>query len=271
VTDTSEPALTIEQASMRYANGTLALDGISLRLAAGEFLAVVGPSGCGKSTLLKLAAGLLPASSGAVTRSAATLGFVFQDPTLLPWRTVRRNVELAGELRKAPRRQRRERADEAIARVGLTDVAADLPRTLSGGMRMRVSLARTLSGRPDLMLFDEPFGSVDELTRTRLGDDLQALFLADRWAGLFVTHSLAEAVYLSHRVLVMSHRPGRLIGEVAVPLPFPRSPGVRFTPAFAELTAEVSRLLSVGGPGSDDPPPAVGAGPSDLVVSEVSR
>jgi NitT/TauT family transport system ATP-binding protein len=243
VTENGQPALTIEQAGMRYPNGTVAVEQVSLRLAADEFVALVGPSGCGKSTLLRLAAGLLAPTTGTVERTGARVGFVFQDPTLLPWRTVRRNVELVGELTGVSRAERRERADVALGRVGLSAVAGQLPRTLSGGMRMRVSLARTLTDRPDLLLFDEPFGSVDEITRSRLGDDLQELFRTDRFAGLFVTHSVAEAVYLSSRVLVMSNRPGRLVGEVAVPLPYPRPPDVRFSAAFGELTAQVSALL----------------------------
>ncbi|GIF96139.1 ABC transporter ATP-binding protein [Catellatospora citrea] len=246
MTDDDRPALTMEAVGVRYPGGTVALDGVTLSLAPGEFTAVVGPSGCGKSTLLRLAAGLLAPSAGTVGRATERLGYVFQDPTLLPWRSVRRNVELAGELTGVPARERRDRAEEALRRVGLSHVADALPGTLSGGMRMRVSLARTLTGRPELMLFDEPFGSVDEITRARLGDDLQELFVADGFAGLLVTHSVAEAVYLSQRVLVMADRPGRLVGEVAVPLPYPRLPEVRFSPAFTELTSQVTALLQGG-------------------------
>jgi NitT/TauT family transport system ATP-binding protein len=263
VSDNAEPALIIEEARVRYANGTLALDGVSLRLAAGEFVAVVGPSGCGKSTLLRLAAGLLPPTSGSVSRTGQHVGFVFQEPTLLPWRSVRRNVELIGELRGVSREERQARAAEAIDRVGLADSADQRPHTLSGGMRMRVSLARTLTTRPDLLMCDEPFGSVDEITRSRLGYDLQALFVADGFAGLFVTHSVAEAVYLSSRVLVMSDRPGRVLGEVSVPLPYPRSPRTRYSASFAKLTSRVSDLLRLG----DEPRQAV----ADQVASEVAR
>lgn len=238
-------ALTLDDVHVRYPDGTHALDGVSLRLGTGEFVAVVGPSGCGKSTLLRLASGLLAPTAGTVTRTSAQVGFVFQDPTLLPWRSVRRNVELAGELRRVPHKQRRSRAAEAIERVGLTDFAAHRPGTLSGGMKMRVSLARTLTTRPELFLFDEPFGAVDELTRGRLGDDLQALFVADRFAGLFVTHSIAEAVYLSNRVLVMSDRPGRIVGEVEVPLPYPRPSETRFSADFAKLASQVAGLLRI--------------------------
>ncbi|GHJ44284.1 ABC transporter ATP-binding protein [Catellatospora sp. TT07R-123] len=238
------PALALESVGMHYPTGTTALDGVSLRVGDGEFVAVVGPSGCGKSTLLRLAAGLLTPTTGTVARSAARLGFVFQDPTLLPWRTVRRNVELSGELRDEPVAQRRERAARALARVGLAEAAEQLPRTLSGGMRMRVSLARTLAGQPELMLFDEPFGSLDEITRERLGEELQALYVADRFAGLLVTHSVAEAVFLSQRVVVMADR--RIVGEVGVPLPYPREPQVRFLPEFTALTAQVTGMLRAG-------------------------
>ena len=238
--------LSCDGVSVRYPTGRLALDGITFKLDAGEFVSVVGPSGCGKSTLLRVVAGLLAPSAGSVTRSTDKIGFVFQDPTLLPWRSVRRNVELVGELDGVPRAERRARAQEALRRVGLADVADQRPGTLSGGMRMRVSLARTLTGRPDIFLFDEPFAAVDEINRARLGDDLQTLFVADRFGALFVTHSVAEAVYLSTRVLVMSQGPGRLIAEVPVPLPYPREPTVRYTAEFLALTAQVHNALTTG-------------------------
>ncbi len=235
--------LSIKDLSVRYPNGTLALDGVSLDLSVGEFVAVVGPSGCGKSTLLRVAAGLLPPSEGSMENTCDHIGFVFQDPTLLPWRSVRKNVELVGELRGMSRAERQKTARDVIARVGLTEFADQRPGTLSGGMRMRASLARTLMARPELMLFDEPFGSVDELTRARLCDDLQSLFVADGFAGLFVTHSIAEAVYLAERVLVMTDRPGRLAGEVPVSFDYPRPPDIRYTPEFAKTTAAVYGLL----------------------------
>jgi NitT/TauT family transport system ATP-binding protein len=250
VTDTLEFA----GVSLRYAGGTHALDDVSLSLRAGEFVAVVGPSGCGKSTLLRLASGLMTPDSGDVRRGTDRIGFVFQDPTLLPWRSVRRNVELVGELRGLSRDERRARAADALRRVGLADFADHRPSMLSGGMRMRVSLARTLTVRPDLFLFDEPFGAVDEITRAKLGDDLLSLYVADRFSALFVTHSVAEAVYLSNRVLVMSDRPGRFLGEVTVPLPYPRPPESRYTAEFAALTAQVFALL---GSGDADARPAV--------------
>jgi NitT/TauT family transport system ATP-binding protein len=235
--------LTLEDLSLQYPNGTLAIDSVSLQIDGGEFVTVVGPSGCGKSTLLRTAAGLVRPTGGTVSLGTKDVGFVFQDPTLLPWRSVLRNVELVAELQGLPKAERQHLAMAALQKVGLDDVAGQKPRTLSGGMRMRVSLARTLATQPSLMLFDEPFGSVDEITRARLCDDLLALFVTERFAGLLVTHSIAEAVYLAGRVLVMSGRPGRLLGEVEVPREYPRKPEIRFDPAFAELTSRVHSLL----------------------------
>lgn len=236
--------LAYSKAGVRYPNGITAVDGVTLSIAAGEFVSIVGPSGCGKSTLLRIAAGLLAPTKGTVDRGTTRVGFVFQDPTLLPWRSVLHNVELVGELTGVKKAERRARAIEALGRVGLADVAHQRPAALSVGMRMRVSLARTLTDRPDLFLFDEPFAAVDEINRARLGDDLQSLFVADRFAALFVTHSVAEAVYLSTRVLVMSDRPGRIVGEVDVSLPYPRPPDVRYTAEFTALTAKVHELLT---------------------------
>ncbi len=237
--------ITIADLPVRYPTGTLAIDGVSLKLEAGEFVAVVGPSGCGKSTLLRAAAGLQAPTAGTIESTSDHMGFVFQDPTLLPWRTVLRNVELIGELRGMDRSTRRTRAMDALSKVGLADFAAHRPRTLSGGMRMRASLARTLLTQPPIMLFDEPFAAVDEITRSRLCDDLQSVFVSDKFSGLFVTHSIAEAVYLASRVLVMSDRPGRIVGEVAVPHEYPRKPLWRFEAEFTELTSRVYSLLGV--------------------------
>lgn len=236
--------LTVKDLSVRYPNGTLAIDSLSVEIDDGEFVSVVGPSGCGKSTLLRAAAGLVPPTSGSVSLGTQDIGFVFQDPTLLPWRSVLRNVELVAELRGVSKPDRRQMALAALEKVGLTDAAQQRPRTLSGGMRMRVSLARTLATQPSVMLFDEPFGAVDELTRGRLCDDLMTLYAAERFTGLLVTHSVAEAVYLGRRVLVLSGRPGRVVGEVDVPLEHPRDPLIRFDAAFAELTAKVHSLLA---------------------------
>lgn len=226
-----------------YPDGTHALTGVDLRVRAGEFVSIVGPSGCGKSTLLRIASGLLPASSGAVQAECERLGYVFQDATLLPWRTVTDNVALLCELRGIPKQRRRELAQAAIDLVGLAGFEEHHPRRLSGGMRMRVSLARALTVDPLLFLFDEPFGALDEITRIRLNEELLGMFDARRFAGVFVTHSVTEAVYLSSRVVVMSDRPGRIVAEVPVPFAYPRPPELRFDPAFTQVAATVSAAL----------------------------
>jgi NitT/TauT family transport system ATP-binding protein len=236
-------ALAFDRVSMVFPNGTHALQDVSFQVDWGEFVAVVGPSGCGKSTLLRIASGLENATGGRVRVGGANLGFVFQDATLLPWRTVQANVELLGELHGLSKGDRARRADEAIEVVGLTGFERNHPKQLSGGMRMRVSLARTLTMKPEVALFDEPFGALDEITRGRLNDELLRLFLLERFAGLFVTHSIPEAVFLAGRVIVMSGRPGRVLGEVAVPFNYPRAPEVRFDAAFAKVAGQVSALL----------------------------
>jgi NitT/TauT family transport system ATP-binding protein len=229
-----------------FEDGTVALSGVDLDVDEGEFVTVVGPSGCGKSTLLRLASGLERATGGTVDVPASRVGYVFQDATLLPWRTVQRNVELLAELHGTARRERAAAAAAAVGLVGLAGFEGHLPRALSGGMRMRASLARSLVLDPDLFLFDEPFGALDEITRERLNDELLRLFAARRFAALFITHSVGEAVYLSTRVLVMSGRPGRIVAAHDVPFPYPRDPGLRFTPEFARLCGEVSGALREG-------------------------
>jgi NitT/TauT family transport system ATP-binding protein len=240
---TAARALTFHDTGKRFPDGTHALTGVNLDVGRGEFVTVVGPSGCGKSTLLRIASGLAVASAGDVDVKAEKVGYVFQDPTLLPWRSVRSNVQLLAELDRMPRRERRRRAAEAIKMVGLEGFERHRPRALSGGMRMRVSLARSLVLEPDLFLFDEPFGSLDEITRERLNDELLQLFLARRFAALFVTHSVAEAVFLATRVIVMSGRPGRIVGDFAVPFDYPRQPQLRFSEEFAHVAAKVSQSL----------------------------
>ena len=226
-----------------FPDGTHALHDVDLSVDSGEFVSVVGPSGCGKSTLLRLASGLDSPTSGQVDVASKRVGFVFQDPTLLPWRTVRRNVELLAELEHLPKAQRRARVTEAIGLVGLTGFEKHRPRSLSGGMRMRTSLARSLVLQPDVFLFDEPFGALDEMTRERLNDELLALFADRGFAALFITHSVAEAVYLSTRVVVMSTRPGHILGDVSIPFGYPRQPDLRYTEEFAKVAGEVSDLL----------------------------
>ena len=238
-----QPALSFENISMRFPDGTLALADVSLDIARGDFVTVVGPSGCGKSTLLKIASGFLEPSSGSVRIDRDNIGYVFQDPTLLPWRTVRRNVEFLLQLHKVPKAERRAKAQQAIDLVGLNGFEHHYPKALSGGMKMRASLARTLTLKPPVFLFDEPFGAVDEITREYLNEETLRLFLAERFAGLFITHSISEAVFLSTQVHVMSARPGRIVASYDVPFPYPRQPELRFDPAFAELGSQISLAL----------------------------
>jgi NitT/TauT family transport system ATP-binding protein len=245
---TSASALAFTGVSKRFPDGTVALAGVDLEVSFGEFVSVVGPSGCGKSTLLRVAAGLTDPTEGSVSIPTGHIGYVFQDPTLLPWRSVQSNVELPGELRHLPRDERRRRADNAIKLVGLEEFTQHRPRTLSGGMRMRVSLARSLTLQPELFLLDEPFGTLDEITRQRLNDEVLELFLSQRFAALFVTHSVTEAVYLSTQVIALSARPGRVLGRFQVPFDYPRGPELRFDPHFTRIAAQVSACLRDAGP-----------------------
>jgi NitT/TauT family transport system ATP-binding protein len=209
----------------------------------GTIVAIVGPSGCGKSTLLRIAAGLTPASGGEVEVTERPLGFVFQDPTLLPWRGVRGNVELLAELHHLPVAERRRRVAESIELTGLSGFERHLPRALSGGMRMRTSLARTLTLGPRTLLLDEPFGALDEITRERLNEELLRLHEATAFSALLVTHSVAEAVLTATRVAIMSPRPGRIVEQLEVPFAYPRDAGLRSDPAFHAVVAEVSGHL----------------------------
>ncbi len=235
------PALRLSGVSKTFEDGTTALTGIDLTVAPGELVTLVGPSGCGKTTILRLAAGLIAPSTGDLEVAAGTTSFVFQDPTLLEWRSALRNVELVGELRRVPREERRARALRVLDAVGLADAVGKHPRQLSGGMRMRVSIARALVAQPDLALFDEPFGALDEITRLSLQTLLQDLFARAEFGALFITHSVNEAVYLSDRVLVMGQ--GRIAAEVRVPWEHPRPPELRYGAEFAALAGEVSALL----------------------------
>jgi NitT/TauT family transport system ATP-binding protein len=226
-----------------FDTGTHALSEVDLELSPGDFVTVVGPSGCGKSTLLRLASGLTPPTDGEILADTDKIGYVFQDPTLLDWRSAEKNVELAGELHDLPKAERRRRAAEALELVGLAGFEKQLPGELSGGMRMRVSLARALTLNPEIFLFDEPFGALDEITRLRMQDELQRLFRTQGFTALFITHSVSEAVYLSTRVAVMSARPGRIVRQIEVPFEFPRSPEIRYHPDFARIAGEVSAAL----------------------------
>ena len=236
------PVFTSTAVGLTYPDGTDALHNTSVSVADGEFVSIVGPSGCGKSTLLRLASGLIAPTSGIISRTG-TVQFVFQDSTLLPWRSVRRNVSLNLELQKVGNSEIEERTNSALALVGLLDSAEKLPRQLSGGMKMRTSLARSLVCEPDMYLFDEPFAALDEFSRERLNVELRSMLSTRNAASLFVTHSIAEAVFLSHRVLVMSPRPGTIVREFAIPFGPDRQQDLRYSPEFARLSGEIAQSL----------------------------
>jgi NitT/TauT family transport system ATP-binding protein len=246
-----------------YANGTQALQPVDLAVPEGGFVCLLGPSGCGKSTLLRMVAGLLAPSSGSVrlwgepvaqATAARRLGFVFQEPTLMPWARVLANVRLPLDLAGVPRSEGDARALAALRGVGLEGFAAHRPRELSGGMQMRVSIARSLVTQPRLLLLDEPFGALDEITRNRLDDDLLALWRAQGLTVLFVTHSIHEAVFLGQRVLVMAARPGRVVDDFLIDAPFPRPPSFRVSTHFAALAHQLQdSLLRASAEGSEAP------------------
>ena len=236
-------SLSFDDIGMIFPDGTEALRNISFELSKGEFVTIVGPSGCGKSTLLKIASGLLEPTNGSVEVDRERLGYVFQDATLLPWRTVSKNVELLAELHGIDSQERKQLVEESIELVNLEGFENHYPKSLSGGMKMRCSLARSLTLKPPLFLFDEPFGAVDEITREKLNEDTQQLFKKEGFAGLFITHSISEAVFMSTKVLVMSARPGRLVAEFDIPFEYPRKPDLRFDADFAELCGKVSFAL----------------------------
>jgi len=249
-TQTLVPEIALECVGKRFRGGAIALENVSLAVDRGEFVTFLGPSGCGKSTLLKLIAGLVPASHGQIQVNGMTpenaremMSFIFQDATLLPWRTVEQNVGLGLELEYAARAARRERVMRMLDLVGLRDVARSYPRQLSGGMKMRVSIARALVSKPRILLMDEPFAALDEMTRDRLNEELLRLHDEQKWTVLFVTHSVAEAVFLSTRVVVLAPRPGRVAHEVDVHLAWPRTADTRESLAFEEMVTHVTRLL----------------------------
>jgi NitT/TauT family transport system ATP-binding protein len=229
-----------------FANGVQALADVSLDVAAGEFLSLLGPSGCGKSTLLRLIAGLIRPSAGTIDRPTATtdLGFVFQEPTLMPWATALANVALPLRLQGVPRRKREARAAAALADVGLQGFERAWPRELSGGMKMRVSLARALVTEPRLLLMDEPFAALDEITRHKLNADLLELWQRTGVTVVFVTHSVFESVFLSQRVVLMSARPGRIASELSIAAPHPRSAAFRTSTEYAGYCRQASALLA---------------------------
>ena len=253
------PAVELRDAAMTYADGTQALQPVGLRVAPGEFLTLLGPSGCGKSTLLKMIAGLLRPSAGEVRLWGGTVdaledadrrpAFVFQAPTLMPWASVRANVRLPLDLAGVPAAEAEARVNDALALVGLADSARALPRTLSGGMQMRVSIARSLVTRPQLLLMDEPFGALDEITRNKLDAELLALWQGRGLTVVFVTHSIQEAVFLSNRVVMMAARPGRVVDEVRIDEPYPRAPEFAVSERFSQHARRLqqSLLQAIGG------------------------
>ncbi len=237
------PAVEVLSAEKTYPNGTQALLPVDLSIAEGEFVTLLGPSGCGKSTLLKMVAGMLEPSDGRllVWRKPVAqlhdcphkLSFVFQSPTLMPWASVQTNVRLPLDLAGVPRKEADARVMESLALVGLEKFAGALPRALSGGMQMRVSIARGLVTQPDLLLMDEPFGALDEITRHKLDADLLELWRKKKLTVIFVTHSIHEAVFLSSRVVMMAARPGRVVEQFQIDEPYPRSADFMVTPEFA--------------------------------------
>jgi NitT/TauT family transport system ATP-binding protein len=235
----SVTALRLAGAAKTYPNGTAALAPTTLDVASGSFVSLLGPSGCGKSTLLRLMAGLLAPSSGEVERADGEIGFVFQDATLMPWADVKENVALPLRLKK----QQPDGIDDTLQRVGLSGFANAYPAELSGGMKMRTSIARAIITNPQILLMDEPFAALDEFTRFGLNDDLLALWLQNKWTVAFVTHSIREAVFLSQRIIVMSRRPGRVVADVEVDLPARRDASLRSSYAFADQCARISELL----------------------------
>ena len=238
-------ALNLRNISMTFPDGTQAIDDVDLSIGRGEFVTIVGPSGCGKSTLLRIISGLQQPTSGSCEIDRKSLGYVFQDPVLLPWRNVQKNVELNAELQDIPTDQRREAAQKAIKLVNLSGQELKYPYQLSGGMKMRCSLARSLVSQPKVFLFDEPFGALDEMTRERLNDELLNIFLQEKFAGLFITHSIQEAVFLSTRVIVMSSQPGHFVSEYKISFPFPRASEIRYSPEFAQLCGQISHDLKL--------------------------
>jgi NitT/TauT family transport system ATP-binding protein len=247
------PAVEVLSVEKTYPNGTQALLPVNLTVQEGEFITLLGPSGCGKSTLLKMVAGLLAPSDGRlllwrkpvadVESTGHRLSFVFQEATLMPWASVMANVRLPLDLAGVPRPEAEARVRQALLLVGLEKFETNLPRELSGGMQMRVSIARGLVTAPTLLLMDEPFGALDEITRNRLDAELLDLWRGKKLTVIFVTHSIYEAVYLSNRVIVMAARPGRIVEEVRIDEPYPRGPDFRVSTAFSQYAKHLQDSL----------------------------
>ncbi len=247
------PLVALRGVDKAFPNGTLALKGLDLEVRAGEFVSLLGPSGCGKSTALRIVAGLSEPTQGTVEWPAATpgpsdsasrIGFVFQEPTLMPWASVFNNVLLPLRLKSVPADKATARVNAALERVGLKDFGRAHPRELSGGMRMRVSIARALVTEPALLLMDEPFAALDEITRFKLNNDLLHVWQALRTTVVFVTHSVFESVYLSSRIVVMAARPGRVFTELKIDAPYPREQDFRTSAEYAALCRRASEALA---------------------------
>lgn len=242
-------AIRLTNVSKTYSNGTIALQDLNLDIGEAQFVSLLGPSGCGKSTVLRIIAGLGNMSTGSIhwssgVRSQRRLAFVFQEAALMPWATVQENVRLPLKLARLNRNQADAAVAEALEMVDLRGFEQAYPRELSGGMKMRVSIARALVTKPEFLLMDEPFGALDEMTRSRLNSDLLDLWRAKQWTVLFVTHNIYEAVYLSQRVIVMAARPGRVIADVAIDAAYPRSEDFRTTPLFNQYCRDISHALA---------------------------
>jgi NitT/TauT family transport system ATP-binding protein len=249
----TRPLVSIRNVSKQFANGTVAIRGVDLELREAEFVSLLGPSGCGKSTLLRIIAGLGAPSAGTVDWPTAShdatgeahpdLGFVFQDPTLMPWANALKNTMLPLTLAGAGKSEAESRSAEMLALVGLKGFETSYPRELSGGMKMRVSIARALVTHPKILLMDEPFAALDEITRHKLNDDLLALWWQNRFTAVFVTHSVFESVYLSQRIVVMAARPGRVMADLRSEAPYPRDALFRTSAEYAHLCRVASGTL----------------------------
>ncbi len=241
-------AITLSNVSKIYKNGTTALQDLNLSVENGQFVSLLGPSGCGKSTVLRIIAGLGDMSSGQLywgdQQIKRRLAFVFQEAALMPWATVEANVRLPLKLAGVSQAEAAKLVEETLKLVALTGSEHAYPRQLSGGMKMRVSIARALVTKPDLLLMDEPFGALDEMTRSRLNSDLLTLWQQKRWTVIFVTHNIYEAVYLSNRVVVMAARPGRVVADLPIDAPYPRTEAFRTTPSFNEYCRKLSQALA---------------------------
>ena len=250
----AQPIVRLSGISKSFSNGTTALAGLDLAIGEGEFVSLLGPSGCGKSTVLRIVAGLTNPTSGRVEWLGAggaqptgsdrpEIGFVFQEPTLMPWATAFQNVHLPLKLKGISARVARDEIMHALDRVGLAGFANAYPRELSGGMKMRVSIARALVTRPRILLMDEPFAALDEITRFKLNDDIMRLYEAGGWTVIFVTHSVYESVFLSSRIVVMAARPGRVVDDIAVEAPHPRGEDFRTASDYAATCRRASEAL----------------------------